>query len=263
MVEVKEPFIAERAAEGPARRPRRVPGGAPSSPLLKREPCWAQLCPGPGNPWLGCRGHTRCPAAPHISAAPESCSLRGRDEGCAGLSLWGDAALGCAPLPGDGAGGGRETLPLAFCCPSSPLLRRAGSLRDRVPASYCQGSLAAGLRRASAKLVSPLPSALMQRARAGVGGGAGAHSRARTAARPLCPRCRQSPYGCRDRRCAQVRGLPLAPIPPGLLSMPGHHAPLKYNLPGNNQRAAARAPELLAMQIAGGEAAPLSPRSHF
>lgn len=109
MVEVKEPFIAERAAAGPARRPRRAPGGASSSPPLKREPCLARLCPGPATPWLGRRGHTRCPAAPHVSGGRDNLCARGlraprTGKGCAGMSLWGDAALGCSPLQGDGGG---------------------------------------------------------------------------------------------------------------------------------------------------------------
>lgn len=182
-----------------------------------------------------------------------------------GRGVSGDEFAGkcCSQLCPAARGWGQATLPLAFGCLSSPLLRRAGSLRGRIPASFSWGSLAAGLRRESARLFPPLPSALMQKDERWRGRGRRCPLAGNDGRSPALPPVPAEPVRLPGPAVPSGEGDPSRPIPPPLLSMPGHHAPLKYNLPGNNQRAAARAPELLAMQIAGGEAAPQSPRSHF
>lgn len=173
----------------------------------------------PGTALPGSREPAARPPGPHTmpGSSPRPGRARGLRAPRTGRGVRGDEFVEkCFSRPSPATGGrGQATVPLAFCCPSSTLLRRAGSLRGRVPASFCRGSLAVGLR------LPPLPSASRRRASAGVGRGGGAHSWARTAARPPCPRCRRSPCGCRGRRCAQVRGLPLAPSLPDRSRCPG------------------------------------------
>ena len=136
MVEVKEPFIAERAA-GPRSPPSTYAGGGggaergvpPPRSLLKREPRRGKLGPIPPTEGSapvssrlgggeGERGHTRRPAAPAapLRLRPGGCSLRGR--GFAGKQR----AEGSA-VPGE-----RESRPAAGCR-SGRSLRRAGEAR--------------------------------------------------------------------------------------------------------------------------------------
>lgn len=200
----------------------------------------------PGSsPRLGCARRLRAPQA-------------GR--GVSGDEFVGKCRSQLSPATG---GWGRATIPLPFSCQSSLLLRRAGSLRGRIPGSFSRSSPAAGLRRESARQFPPLPSALMQKGERWRGRGRRCPPAGNDGRSPALPPVPAEPVRLPAPAVRSSEGAPSRPIPPRLLSIPGHHAPLKYNLPGNNQRAAARAPELLAMQIAGGEAAPQSPRSHF
>lgn len=226
MVEVKEPFIAGHAAL--LRVPdRRTAGGTPQAAPLrlpKTRPRPHRAWPGPNEPSPRRGGGGE---GPHAALQGRHGTGRGVcDPSCRATPVPAPRRAGsrrCHPPRGRGAGS-----PGSFLVAKKPRLpRRAGRCTRRVVGGEAE----------------PVPSLPLRRrgATAGLGGGSAAPPRPR---RP-------------------GEGAALRPRPPGAALDAGRQASLKYNLPGNNQRAAARAPELLAMQIEGGEAAPQTPHSQF
>lgn len=237
MVEVKEPFIAEHAAPQrvPARRPRRTAGGAPSSlpsfALLKGEPCRAKLCPipptagsAPVSSRLGrgvggwVRGATHgarqrpdgggAAAAASFRLWPGTARFGDGTRGARELILRGNPASNTrgarlsrtgSALPGDG--GRREA---CWLFGGEVAICSDGRLRcGAVPAGFCKGALAAGLRGdATHGKAVPIPPARFDAEGRGPAWEGARLPNSRATGRPVArlPRCWQGPCGSRDRR---------------------------------------------------------------
>lgn len=97
--------LAVRRGLPPPRRPSNASLDGQSSARPRVQPCPfpGTALPVPGSPRLGCRATHDARSSPQPGLR-WVCALRGRDRGGAEMSLWGDAALCCPPLQGDGGG---------------------------------------------------------------------------------------------------------------------------------------------------------------
>lgn len=202
-MEVKEPFIAERTAAGPARRPRRAPGVSPPHRGSNASPA----------------GHssarTPLPRASAAGATHDARQLRRSPLTPGGHSLVELVGRCCSRLfPASGGWGQREggrhsrwlfAAQVAFCSDG-----RARCWAASQPA-FARAALLLDCRRESAKLFPPLPSALMPKGERWRGRGRRCPGAGKDGGSPALPPVLAKPVRLRDRRSPRLRELPLAP----------------------------------------------------